>query len=229
MPVLVGIHRETCIERYSAEPARTEYAHELAVRILIGCAVREAAAQSIGLRPLLSLSADHYIRLLLEARRADQAAWEAVSRLGYLLHCDECGHREISPMLLPSQPTCPNCQSAKTRRAGPLWAAFLADRHFVEQSLGLVHERSFGTRRRLSQILARLLEELDGPPTYHDLHKLGDKLGIPLPPFGAIVAAIRARGYQCTRTHFSPHSVRTNAPVSTISQVVRQLAGGLQP
>jgi tRNA (guanine26-N2/guanine27-N2)-dimethyltransferase len=196
---------------------------------LMGCAVREAAAQSIGLQPLLSLSVDHYVRLLSEARRGEQAAWEAVSRLGYLLHCDECGHREIAPIFVPPQPVCPKCHSTKTRRAGPLWAASLADRQFVERSLEQVHGRPLGTRQRLLQVLTRLLEELDGPPTYHDLHKLGDKLGIPLPPFRAIISAIQARGHYCTRTHFSPHAIRTSAPECLISEVVHQLAGGVQP
>jgi len=72
------------------------------------------------------------------------------------------------------------------------------------------------------------LEELDGPPTYHDLHRLGDKLGIPLPRFDAIISAIQAKGYSCTRTHFSPHAIRTNAPERLISDVLHQLGGGLQ-
>ena len=228
MPVLVGIHREACIERYAAEPARTEYGHELAVRILLGCAVREATAQSMGLRPLLCLSVDHYIRLLCETRRGDKAAWEAASRIGYLLHCDECGYREIAPMLVPPQLTCPECQATRTRRAGPLWVDPLADLSFVEKTLELVHQRPLGTQRRLSRILQRLLEELDGPPTYHDLHKLGDKLGIPLPRFDAIISAIQAKGYSCTRTHFSPHAIRTNASERLISDVLQHLGGGLE-
>ncbi len=65
MPVLVGIRHETCIKRYAAVPQKTEYAHELALRILLGCAVREAAAQNMGLNPLLSFSIDHYGKVIL--------------------------------------------------------------------------------------------------------------------------------------------------------------------
>jgi len=228
MPVLVGIHRETCVERYAAEPARTDYAHELAVRILLGCVVREATAQSMGLRPLLALSVDHYVRLLCETRRGDSSAWEAASRMGYLLHCDHCGHREIAPMLVAPQLICPECHATKTRLAGPLWADALADRPYVERVLELVRLRPLGTRRRLSQILQRLLEELDGPPTYFDLHRLGDRLGIPLPRFDAVIATIQAKGYFCSRSHFSPHAVRTNAPERLISEILQQLTRGVR-
>jgi tRNA (guanine26-N2/guanine27-N2)-dimethyltransferase len=226
MPVLVGIHRETCIERYASEPLRTEYAHEIAVRILLGCVAREATAQSMGLRPLLTLSVDHYIRLFCETRRGDRPAWETASDIGYLLHCDECGHHEIATLFTPPEGTCPECHARKTRRAGPLWADSLADRPFVERVLELVHNRPLGTRRRLSQILQRLLEELDGPPTYRDLHKLADRLAIRLPRFEAIISAIQAQGYSCTRTHFTPHAIRTNAPEQFVSAVLRQLTGG---
>jgi tRNA (guanine26-N2/guanine27-N2)-dimethyltransferase len=63
MPALVGIRRRTCIKRYAAVPYKTEYAHELALRILIGSVVREAAAQNISLHTLIGLSVDTYVRI----------------------------------------------------------------------------------------------------------------------------------------------------------------------
>ncbi len=99
MPVLVGIRPKACIKRYAARPARTEYGHELAIRLLLGCAVREAASQDIGLEPLLAIYVDHYVRIFCEASKGDEAAWAAVSQLGYLIHCDECGFRQLTNTL----------------------------------------------------------------------------------------------------------------------------------
>ena len=40
---LCGVHPQACIRKYGAKPLRTEYCHELALRILLGCLAREAA------------------------------------------------------------------------------------------------------------------------------------------------------------------------------------------
>jgi len=223
MPVLVGIRRRACIKRYGAEPARTEYGHEVAVRLLLGSAVREAAAQDFGLKPLLSLYVDHYVRLLCEANKGDTETWKALSQLGYLTHCDACGFRQMTNSLIPPPRVCPKCQKP-TKQAGPLWAGPLGERVFIEGTLQQVQLRPLGTRRRLERLLKRIVEEIDGPPTYYNLHILCDNLNISVPPLKMVINALRARGYSCTRTHFSPRAIRTDASQEIISQVVQELA-----
>ncbi|MFX1563482.1 MAG: tRNA (guanine(10)-N(2))-dimethyltransferase [Promethearchaeota archaeon] len=226
MPVLVGIRRQTCIKRYGAEPARTEYGHELALRLLMGCAIREAAAQDIGLQPLLTFYIDHYIRILCEAQKGDKPAWNSISQLGYLSHCDNCGHRELTLGLVPEKLICPSCSATEISRAGPLWTGCLAEKVFVNETMQQVTRQSFGSERRLTRLLKRLLEELDGPPTYYDLHKLSDKLNIPVPSFTPVIKELREKGFFCSRTHFSPHSIRTSASATVLCQVLQKISRG---
>jgi len=226
MPVLVGIRRKACIKRYSAEPARTEYGHELALRLLIGCAVREAASQDIGLEPLLSFYIDHYVRVLCEAKKGDKAASNAISQVGYLSHCNICGHRELTQGLIPVQAICSSCQAKNIQRAGPLWNGRLAENAFASEILEQVAKQSFGSEKRLVRLLNILISELDGPPTYYDLHILSDKLDIPVPSFAHIIEELQTKGFFCSRTHFSPHAIRTSAPPIVLQQVLQKKSEG---
>ncbi len=223
MPVLVGIRQRTCIKRYAAVPLKTEYAHELAVRILFGCVVREAAAVDIGLKLLLSFSIDHYIRLFCEAIDGDEETWTAISKLGFLTHCPECGYRSFTQGLTPSNAQCPNCQTTTIQKAGPLWIDQLGDREFVDQINAQSVTHDLGTKRRLKLLLTTISQELEGPSTYYDLHRLADKLNIPIPPFRLVINTLRAAGEFCTRTHFSPYAIRTSANEDTISNVLLTL------
>lgn len=220
MPVLVGIRHRACIKKYGAEPARTDYGHELAIRILFGTAVRVAAAQNIGLKLLLSLYVDHYVRLYCEGRTGAKATWTAISQLGYLIHCSVCGFRSITLKLIPPPKTCPDCHSDKVQYSGPLWAGPLAERWFTQNTLSQIRTQPFGTQKRLEQLINRLLEELDGPPTYHDLHQIADKLNVPVPKHAIILEELCALGEFSSRTHFSPYAIRTSASEKTIREIL---------
>jgi tRNA (guanine26-N2/guanine27-N2)-dimethyltransferase len=225
MPVLVGIRQQTCIKRYAAVPLKTEYAHELAVRILLGCAVREAAPLNIGLLPLLSFSIDHYVRLYCLAQEGDKDAWKAVSQLGFIIHCNQCGHRFIAEGLIPSTASCDQCRSEKPQLIGPLWIGKLGEAGFIKKMSQNLAHFSLGEKRRISALLSTLEEEVNGPPTYYDLHQLADKLNIPIPPFRDVISRVRNLGEFCVRTHYSPHAIRTSASEQTLMQLLLSLTG----
>jgi tRNA (guanine26-N2/guanine27-N2)-dimethyltransferase len=223
MPVLVGIRRRTCIKRYSAVPMKSEYAHELALRILLGSVVREAAAQNIGLIPLLSFSIDHYIRLYCEATKGDEKAWFSLSKLGFIVHCGKCGFRSTSQGLIPPDSLCPNCEKRIKEQAGPLWIDQIADKNFIENLIQQLPHHAFGTKRRISSLLETLLGEVEGPPTYFNLHQLADKLDIPVPPFRLVIDELHKTGDFASRTHFSPHAIRTTADEKHLCQILIKL------
>lgn len=223
MPVLVGIRHEACIKRYAAVPQKTEYAHELALRILLGCVVREAAAQNMGLKPLLSFSIDHYVRLYCEGLEGDDNTWTAVSQLGYIGHCKSCGSRSVLNGLTPSYSPCPHCQTKTMQQAGPLWVGNFADKGFTEEVIQQVNNHTIGTQKRTISLLERLRDEVEGPPTYYNLHNLADRLNVPVPPFRIIIDELRGANEFCSRTHFSPHAIRTSATEERLTKLFLKL------
>ena len=224
MPALVGIRRRACVKRYAAVPYKTEYAHEIALRILIGSVVREAAVQNISLHPLLGFSVDHYVRVFCEAKEGDAAVWTSMSNLGFIYHCNECLNRSIVQGLAPSVSSCPDCMSTNGELVGPLWIGRFGKRSFIESVIRQLQDATLGTKNRTSSLLQIICEEVEGPPTYRDLHRFADRLNIPIPPFKHIISELRAKGEFCTRTHFSDHSIRTSSKSEQLNTVLTALS-----
>jgi tRNA (guanine26-N2/guanine27-N2)-dimethyltransferase len=224
MPVLVGIRRRTCIKRYAALSYKTEYAHELALRILIGSVVREAAAQNISLNPLLGFSIDHYVRVFCEAKEGDAAVWASMTELGFIYHCNECQSRSVEQGLAPRMSCCPECKSDKGQLIGPLWTGKFGQTPFIERVIHQLRMATLGTKTRTSSLLKTIVEEVDGPPTYHDLHRLADRINIPIPPFQRVISKLHEEGEFCTRTHFSDHSIRTSSKSKRLAELLTLLS-----
>ena len=93
---LCGVHAKACVRKYGGKPMRTEYCHELAVRLLTGCAATLAAKHDVGVRVVFSHSSEHYIRVYLQIAYGAQKGDESVRNLGYILHCFNCLHRETA-------------------------------------------------------------------------------------------------------------------------------------
>jgi len=62
MAPLCGVHPRACIRKYGGKPLRTEYCHELAVRLLVGCLATTAAKQDIGVNVVFSHRTEHYVQ-----------------------------------------------------------------------------------------------------------------------------------------------------------------------
>jgi tRNA (guanine26-N2/guanine27-N2)-dimethyltransferase len=65
MAVLAGNSPETCHSKYGAISLRTKACHEMALRILLQCIESHANRYGRYIVPLLSLSADFYIRVFV--------------------------------------------------------------------------------------------------------------------------------------------------------------------
>ena len=63
---LTGAHIYSCRRKYDSKPLNCSFTHELAVRILIGKVVRNAAKYNLAVRPILSYTKEHFIRLILK-------------------------------------------------------------------------------------------------------------------------------------------------------------------
>ncbi|MCJ7613771.1 tRNA (guanine(10)-N(2))-dimethyltransferase, partial [Candidatus Bathyarchaeota archaeon] len=130
MAPLCGVHPRACLRKYGGVPLRTEYCHELAVRLLAGCLVMMAAKHEIGVEVLFSHSIDHYVRAYAAVRYGAKVADKSVKQMGYILHCFSCFHREtVSGIASFLNPVCSNCW-AKLSAAGPLWLGRIADKNF---------------------------------------------------------------------------------------------------
>ncbi|MCW4034124.1 MAG: tRNA (guanine(10)-N(2))-dimethyltransferase [Candidatus Bathyarchaeota archaeon] len=224
MAPLCGVHRKACIRKYGGTPLRTEYCHELAVRLLVGCTAVMAAKHEIGINVLFSHSIDHYVRAYATVSHGAKVADKSVQQMGYILHCFSCFHREtVQGIVSPLKQVCPNC-GAKLSVAGPLWLGKIADQNFcatMEEELG---KRNLKKKNKLLKTLTLIRNEADAPVTYYGVDKICDKLNLPISSQTKVMNGIKAQGFVAIPTHFNSRGIKTDAPTDVVKDVITKLA-----
>jgi tRNA (guanine26-N2/guanine27-N2)-dimethyltransferase len=220
---LCGTNPSTCLRRYGAVSMRSEHMHETAARILTGFCIRQAASIDIGLRPLLTQSEDHFLRVYLLAERSVKAAEAGLSMMGYTgLERQVLTMEEGSPV--------------KGGTAGPLWLGPLFDRAFVAGMAGDLGARlsraALEPQRtdppacpfRLSRQLGLMLEEAEMPPFFYELDTVARQINVNPAPLVPLIEALRSSGFRASRTHFCSTGFRTDAPIPRLEAVFRSVS-----
>ena len=224
MAPLCGVHPKACIRKYGGKPLRTEYCHELAVRLLAGCLATTAAKHDIGVSVVFSHSTNHYIRIYATANYGAKKADESIKNMGYMLHCFRCFHRETTKelLLLEHSGKCSECNS-KLNIAGPLWIGKIFDREFCELMQQEAKQRKFRLEERIEKILALIKGEAEAPVTYYVIDKLCDLLALPVPSVKKVAEILRKGGFQASLTHFNSKGIRTNASAINMRELLEKL------
>jgi tRNA (guanine26-N2/guanine27-N2)-dimethyltransferase len=218
---LCGVHAKACVRKYGGRPMRTEYCHELAIRLLAGCMVRVAARYDVGVRFLFSHSSDHYIRVYAQVGYGCQKADVSLKGVGYILHCFNCLHRETAYQLSGGL-VCRVC-GGKMDYAGPLWLGGINDAEFVSRVFAESQAAVFGGKCRLEKLLALVKAEADAPINYFVVDSVCKKACLPAVSVQCFVEALKRSGYGAVQTHFSTRGIKTNASAAVVQNILRQL------
>ena len=214
---LAGVYPNVCRRRYLAVPLHGEIMHEVALRVLAGAAVRQAAKHELALTPLLAHATDHYYRVMFGARRGASRADEAMKKIGAVHFCRECADRGFS-----DAERCPAC-GAPVDTAGPLWTGPLVDKDAAAAMLAKAGDFPFADvdSPRLLDLLA---QEAEAPALYFDIHELGSRARVGSPRTERVIEALRASGHSASPVHFNRLGVRTSATAKEMLAIVRDLS-----
>ncbi len=219
---LCGVHAKACIRKYGGKPLRTEYCHELAVRLLAGYVAIVAAKQDIGVRVIFSHSSDHYIRVYAQIDYGAKKADISVKSLGYVLHCFNCFHRELAEAVSPQLfEECPECGS-KISWAGPLWLKKIFDSDFCEAMMQENKRTPLRNSRKISNLLSLAKDEAEAPITYYVIDHISDKLSSVVPSVSVMIQNLRDNKFQAFQTHFNSRGIRTNAPALIMQEILKK-------
>jgi tRNA (guanine26-N2/guanine27-N2)-dimethyltransferase len=223
MAPLCGVHPRACTRKYGGKPLRTEYCHELAVRLLAGCLATTAAKQDIGVNVVFSHRAEHYVRTCATIKYGAKNADESLKNMGYLLHCFKCFHREKESLFaVQRSDRCSECGS-KLNIAGPLWLGRLFDSQFLELMESEANHRKLGSGRKIQGMFPIIKTEVEAPITYYVVDKLCDSLNLPVPSVKKVIEALKREGFQASPTHFSSRGIRSDAPSSKLREILPTL------
>ena len=222
MAPLCGVYPKVALRKYGGVSLRTEYCHEIAIRLLAGCLATVAAKHNIGIEVLFSHSTDHYIRLYALISYGAKKADETLEKMGYILHCFKCFNREVhyGIPLIKWNIKCIKCGS-NLKAAGPLWLGRIASKEFCNLMEGNLKNLGY-MDKGVAKIISLIKNEADAPITYYVVDKISDKMNIPIPPIKKVIDGIKREGFKAVRTHFHDRGIKTNAPASNVIKVIKE-------
>ncbi|KAH8233941.1 hypothetical protein KR032_004170, partial [Drosophila birchii] len=244
MAVLAGNAPEACYVKYGSVPLRMKCCHEMALRILLHCIESHANRHGKYIEPLLSISADFYIRIFVRVHVGQAQCKLSMSKQSWLYQCTGCETFTLQPLgTTKPNPTAGNPQQLKFgiptgpavnslcehcghrhHLGGPIWSAPLHNPEFVQDLLKAVQQpplESLGTQRRIVGVLSMVQEELQDVPLYYTPDKLCCVLKLEIVPMLKFRSAILHAGYRVSYSHASKNSLKTDAPPAVLWDILR--------
>ncbi|MEM4704570.1 MAG: hypothetical protein QXJ02_05835, partial [Candidatus Bathyarchaeia archaeon] len=224
MAPLCGVHPKACIRKYGGRPLRAEYCHELAIRLLAGCLATVAAKHEMGINPVFSHNAEHYIRLYATVEYGVKNADESLRSMGFVFHCFKCFHREGLHGFSAAGHSgkCSECD-AKLVVGGPLWLGKLVDKNFCEFMLDSARKRNFRLSNKIERTLSSAIAQLETIVGYYVVDRLCDVLNLPVPSVARVVDALKKKGFQASPTHFNPKGIKTDASAAKVKETLLEI------
>ncbi|XP_057338571.1 tRNA (guanine(26)-N(2))-dimethyltransferase [Microplitis mediator] len=233
MAVLAGNSPETCYVKYGATSLKSKACHELALRILLQHIAAHAGRYGRYIEPLLSVSVDFYIRVFVRVFTGQKKCKDNTSKLGMVYQCTGCESVTLGPLgtkvnkahkMPPAPPVDQLCKYCKHKHhmGGPIWIGPLHDKLFVSKLINYIDKipTELGTIKRLEGVLNVIDEELE-TPLYYVLDRLMSIVRCDTPSMIKFRSAILNAGYKVSLSHAHKLSIKTDAPMQVIWDIVR--------
>ncbi|MDI9394383.1 MAG: tRNA (guanine(10)-N(2))-dimethyltransferase [Euryarchaeota archaeon] len=221
---LCGAHLNSGIRKYASVPLNTEYHSEMGLRVLLGACARELAKHEKGMLPLLSHATRHYVRTYLEVLPGSKHADRTLKSMGFNIHCPKCRFREpVYGLAVHIEKKCPVC-GGLTKIAGPLWLGPYREPEYCNEVISKLDVHPLNTKDKVRKIITFCRDELD-IPMFYDQHVICKELGASATGIESLLQALRASGFEASRTHFSGTSFKTDAPIAEIKKIILALSG----
>ncbi|MDG6996935.1 MAG: hypothetical protein JRN52_13525 [Nitrososphaerota archaeon] len=218
--VLCGIYPRVTLRKYQGLPLRTEYCHEIGMRLMFGLLATTAMRFEAGIEPKFCHHDKHYFRIYCAVKIGNRWSIENEKKIGFVIHCFSCGYRKTiahSEFMHSKEGEfgagnliCPECKSSRMRLGGPLWIGNIQSQEFVKKCAEISG-------------LAVFEPELD-LPLYYDVSVLSDEWGVRTPRINDVVNSLRSSGRSASRTRLNPNAVRTDAPLDEIQSLLVRLS-----
>ena len=173
MATLCGKNPATCFYKYQSIPTQEKYYHEFALRILLYQLNATANKYQLAIIPLISLSADFYIRLFVKVINSPATAKLSIGKCSYVFQCSDCPAFYFHTLGKLNKSTwagnpfngysvCPHCDG-KFIIQGPIYSGQLHDKEFVGKVLELAEIRECQTKEKVKGTLLSIYEEIEQP------------------------------------------------------------------
>ncbi|CAN6469806.1 unnamed protein product [Victoria cruziana] len=207
------------------------YSNEVGLRMLVGGAVREAAAVGFQISPLFSYYSYHgpVFRVMLQVSRGKPLEH---GHYGFISYCTRCGNshafswEDLGKMFC----TCSkNEVSTSLVVSGPLWTGPLHNADFVLDLLNLADQWGWANDGVEGKNLDKILRQMHGesdprlPFGYIKLDEVASRAKVNSPPLQMMMDVLRQEGYAVSRSHISSNAIKTNCPMTTCVEIAQKI------
>jgi tRNA (guanine26-N2/guanine27-N2)-dimethyltransferase len=217
MAVLCGVYPQVSYRKYSGLSFRTEYCHEVGIRLMLGAVAHSALRLNLGINPIFAHRTRHYFRVYLTVNIGSKWLDNNHYNLGFIHHCFICGYRSYKRESLE---ICPECNSI-LKNAGPLWIGQIYNKGFIESILKEFENRK---NKPIIKIAETAYQEIDLPPTYYTLDNLSSELKVVTPSLDRVISSLKDLGFLASRTTLNPIGIKTDASHSVMLRLVKDLS-----
>ncbi|XP_012889701.1 PREDICTED: tRNA (guanine(26)-N(2))-dimethyltransferase isoform X2 [Dipodomys ordii] len=239
MAVLAGNNGETCYSKYGAMALKSRACHEMALRIVLHSLDLHANCYQRFIEPLLSISADFYVRVFVRVFTGQAKVKASASKQALVFQCVGCGALHLQRLGKASEapggrikfsaacgpPVTPECEHCGQRHqlGGPVWAAPIHNLDFVGRVLEAVsaNPSRFHTSQRIRGVLSVVTEELPDAPLYYTLDQLSSTIHCNTPSLLQLRSALLHAGFRVSLSHACKNAVKTDAPASALWDIMR--------
>ncbi|XP_072458270.1 tRNA (guanine(26)-N(2))-dimethyltransferase isoform X2 [Notamacropus eugenii] len=238
MAVMAGNSSETCYSKYGAMSIKSKACHEMALRIVLHSLDLRANCYQRYIVPLLSISADFYIRVFVRVYTGQAKVKASASKQGFVFQCVGCGSFHLQRLgkavnnsgrvkfsAATGPPVGSECEHCGQRHqlGGPLWAEPIHDLDFVGQVLAAISRNPgrFRTSARIRGVLSMVTEELPDVPLYYTLDQLSSTIHCNTPSLLQLRSALLHAGYRVSLSHACKNAVKTDVPPSVLWDIMR--------
>ncbi len=209
--VLCGANKKACLKNYHSKPMRNYFCHETGLRILINFVARISHEFNFGIRPLLSFYYRHQMKTIIKLEKGAKKADENLGQMGYVSFCSACLNTTCGKTM---EKTCSLC-GKMSDYGGELWLGEINDKKTIKKMLALNKKREYKGKEMPEKFLNLLYEELD-IPYFFDTHGIAKVYGIAPSRTDDIIKTLKKKGFEASRTHFSPTGFKTDASIREI-------------
>ncbi|OMJ10366.1 tRNA (guanine(26)-N(2))-dimethyltransferase [Smittium culicis] len=202
-------HPETSYAKYGGVAIRSEFCHELALRLLIHSIQSSATRYQRHVVPLISCSIDFYIRIFIRVFDSPNKAKDSIVNNGLVFNCYGCSSFYTQPFGVKSLTSSKNFKYSSSH--GPV----------VGSNCPTCNTKlTYFTNKRMMGMLKVISEELD-VPFHYTLNELCSAAKTSCPPILKITSAILHLGFKVSIAHSCQCSIKTNAPNEIIWDIIR--------
>ena len=192
---LFGVFPWTCFRKYGSFSIKTEFSHEIALRILAKAVIEIGAKQNVSLVPIFAHSTMHYYRIYFQKIRSFVKE-NVLENIGFIYYCEKCKKRFSEKFKMKEKCVCGN----ELKFTGPIYVGNLWNTELIEKMIDVDEEKNH------DKFLKTVLEESKiNIPYFYKIYELNKNKKIK-----NIIKDLKEKGFQASRTHFCGDCIKTN-------------------